>query len=305
MFANFIENITKELRPEVIYSLPKSVCNLLPQRMKQSHKGTYGHAHLIAGSKGKMGAAILMAKSAVRSGVGLVTITAPSIGRDVLQITVPPAMCGEENGAVHWEISMKSLPNYTYGIGPGIGTTDATCKALFQFLEHVQQPLVLDADALNCISMHPHVIQTIPKNSILTPHVGEFQRLVGVFENDSNRIEMLRNWSVKHQQVVVLKDYFTLIGTPSGKVYFSNRGTNGMATGGSGDVLAGLLTGLLAQGLSSLEAARVGVIVHGLAGEFAAEKWTDEAMTAEDIVQSLGDSFKKLNRIKDSSSSEH
>lgn len=281
------------------YFTAEQAAKFLPKRKIYSHKGTYGHAFLIAGSKGKMGASVLMVSGASRTGVGLVTVAVPDEGRNVMQISVPTAMCFNQVGEWEWSKEIHPRNTYTYGIGPGLGTADSTAKVFTSFLKEVNQPIVLDADGINLLAMYPEMIADLPKNSILTPHVGEFKRLVGDFSSDEERLLLQRKWAVNHGVYVVLKDARTIIATPKGDCYFTMSGTTGMATGGSGDVLTGIIIGFLAQGISPRNAALLGVILHGMAGQLAAKKQTDEAMIASDIVNEMGAAYKFLkNEIR-------
>lgn len=272
----------------------KAVSLFLNKRKTFSNKGTYGHANLIAGSRGKIGAAVLMCRAAGYAGAGLVSATIPRIGRDVLQTTVPTAMCDDRFGEDFLAGDFIVDPKLTYGIGPGLGTDPQTLKFLRSFLKQIKNPVVIDADALNLISQNPELLYDIPVNSILTPHIKEFERLVG----NTDHFENLKTFVKERRVIVVLKDARTIIATPEGDCFFSLNGTPGMATGGSGDVLAGLITGLLAQGLRPQDAAKLGVILHGIAGELAAEKYTEYRMTALEILEFVGESFKIIEKVK-------
>jgi len=268
--------------------------NILKPRPKYSHKGTFGHALLISGSKGKMGAAVIAASACLRSGVGLLTVHSPSAGADILQITVPEAMLSEETG----EAFIKTIPDlnpYTaIGIGPGCGTGEEFSFVLKEIISNVTCPLVLDADAINCLSNHPGLLEKVPQNTILTPHIKEFDRLAGNPLNDAERHKRQVAFSVKYKVLVVLKGAHTCISAPDGSVYFNSTGNPGMAKGGSGDALTGVILALLAQGYSSLDASRLAVFVHGTAGDIAKEKFTEYSMTSVDLVAGLGDAFKMI-----------
>lgn len=276
------------------YLSPKKVATLLQKRPTFTHKGTYGHANIIAGSKGKIGAAILTAESALKAGAGLVTATIPSIGVDAMHAALPNVMCDGSQGVHSLGGTLPVTNAYQYGVGPGIGCTSATAKFLYHFLEHIWDPVVLDADALNIIAKNPTLLKEIPEESILTPHPKEFQRLVGVQKNGSERLEIQREFAQKYKVYLILKDARTVIATPEGNCYFSLNGTPGMATGGSGDVLTGILTGLLAQKYSSFDVVRLGVILHGMAGELAAIDKSVYAMTSSDIIDNIGSAYKEL-----------
>jgi NAD(P)H-hydrate epimerase len=191
---------------------------------------------------------------------------------------------------------LPQLDNYdAIGIGPGIGTGQKTGEALLATLAAYGKPMVLDADALNLIAMNPGFMESVPKKSILTPHPGEYKRLFGDDPDDYSRMERLKQLARQHGLIIVLKGAHTIVAGPDGSVWFNTTGNPGMATGGSGDVLTGILTSLLAQGYDPFDAARAGVYLHGLAGDIAAGESGMEALIASDIIASLGKSF---NRIK-------
>jgi NAD(P)H-hydrate epimerase len=291
------KSFASKLESNYSYITPSKVGGFLKKRKTFSHKGTYGHTNIIAGSRGKMGAAVLASKAASFSGVGLVTSTIPSVGLNVMQMTVPVAMCDDNYGTDCLEGKIEINDKHTYGIGPGIGKSSETVEFLKHFLKEVIQPIVIDADALNCISENREMLYDIPENSILTPHIKEFGRLAGVTENSLERLNKLVEFCIEHKVYVVLKDARTIICSPQGKCSFSLNGTPGMATGGSGDVLTGILAGLLAQGFSLDETTQLGVVLHGLAGEFSAEKYSEYGMNAESILEEIGEGFKMLLKI--------
>src|SRR5690554_570895 len=276
------------------YITPSMVGSFLKKRTIFTHKGTYGHANLIGGKRGEIGASILMTKAASFSGVGLVTATVPSAGFEIIQTSVPVAMCDDTYGKDCLEGKIKVDEKFTYGVGPGIGTSDATAQFLGDFLKQVKAPIVIDADGINIIAKHPEMLKDIPENSILTPHIKEFRGLAGETKNSHEQLDLLINFSVQHKVYIVLKDARTIVCTPEGKCYFSLNGTPGMATGGSGDVLTGILTGLLAQGYTPEQTAKLGLVLHGVAGELAADKHSEYAMTSESIIDEIGNAFKEL-----------
>jgi len=269
------------------FVLDHEIAELLKPRERYSHKGTYGHALLVAGSHGKMGAALLAAKGCLRSGVGLLTTYIPKTAYQIMQTSVPEAMCiTDENETII--TSFPSLSNYNViGIGPGLGTHPMSIKMMSELLKQQNTPMIIDADAINILSNKDHLIQQLPKDSILTPHLKEFDRLVGASYNALERFEKQRKFSLDHQCIVVLKDAHTCISDTKGNLYFNTSGNPGMATGGSGDVLTGIITGLVAQAYSSLEAALLGVYYHGVAGDMAAETRGQIGLTASDIVEHL------------------
>lgn len=271
----------------------KSVGELIKRRNTFSHKGTYGHAQILAGSKGKMGAAMLSSKAALRTGTGLVTANVPQCGVDVLQIALPEVMVLPNEGDDILQGEFELIGD-TIGVGPGIGQSEKTVLFLKKLLEKTEKPIVIDADALNILSANKELLEIIPKNSILTPHPKEFERLVGIFSNSYERLEKQIELSKKYKLIVVLKDARTQITDTEGNCYFSAVGNPGMATGGSGDVLTGILTGLLAQKYEPLTVAQLGVYLHGVAGDFAAQKNGQEALVASDIIEMIGKSYEVL-----------
>lgn len=268
---------------------------ILKKRAILSHKGDYGHLLLGAGSFGKVGAAVLSVKAALRSGAGLVTALVPACGYDIMQISNPEAMV-----IVSGDSHLFNLPDLSsfdvVAVGPGLGVTSSTTAFLFDLLNHCKKPLVLDADALNIISAHPKYAKLIPPGSILTPHPGEFRRLVGEWNNDEEKYRKQIAFSTNHKVVVILKGAYTSITNPEGEVHFMQAGNPGMAKGGSGDVLTGIIISLLAQKYSSFEAAWLGVYLHGEAGDLARNKLGEIAMNASDIIDQLPSAFKKLER---------
>jgi NAD(P)H-hydrate epimerase len=264
---------------------------IIKKRSRFGHKGTYGHALLIAGSFGKMGAAVLASKACLRSGVGLLTVQIPHLGYPIIQTAVPEAMASVDQH----DYTFTEFPDLSQfsaiGVGPGIGMKSNTKKALCELLEKARVPVVLDADALNILAENKSWLDKIPENSILTPHPGEFKRLVGESENSYENIQKQLEFSTKYKVIVVLKGAFTSISTPAGKLYFNSTGNPGIASAGSGDVLTGIITGLLAQGMSPENAAIAGVFIHGLAGDLAAKEKSEFSLVAGDIIEYLGKAF--------------
>lgn len=270
------------------------VRSIVRRRGKFSHKGHFGHALLISGSTGKMGAAVLAAKACLRSGAGLVTVHVPSAGTSIVQTTFPEAMLSVDPENDHFSM-VPDLSSYqAIGIGPGIGTADRTAKALKLLIQESVTPLVFDADAINILAMNKTWLGFIKPGSIFTPHPKEFGRLVGASANDFDRLQRQRDFSVRFQCYLVLKGAYTAITTPAGDCFFNTTGNPGMATGGSGDVLTGIITGLLAQGYNGIEACRLGVYLHGLAGDLALQKEGFEALIASDIIKNIGKAFQYL-----------
>ncbi|WP_326982960.1 NAD(P)H-hydrate dehydratase [Chryseobacterium sp. MYb264] len=267
--------------------------DLFKVRSDFSHKGTYGKATIIAGSYGKMGAAVLSAKAALKTGSGLTFVLAPKCGYDILQTSCPEAMF-VEGGNQHIEV-IEEDENSVYGIGPGIGTDEQTKKALLKFLKDHSRPVVLDADALNCIAETKNGLQLIPEKSIITPHPKEFARLFGATKDSFERTELALKKAKEHDIIIVLKDHHSQIVTPEGKIFYNITGNSGLAKGGSGDILTGIITSFLAQKYTEQEAAVLGVWFHGKAADYAAEKYSKEAMVSTDIINEFGKVFGELN----------
>lgn len=262
-------------------------------RRKFSHKGTYGHALLLAGSYGMMGAAVLASRACLRAGVGLLTAHIPKQGYWIMQIAVPEAIVSLDPSEECFSELPDLKPYTAAAVGPGIGTRPAVKEALnFLFLK-CGVPLVIDADALNLIAVHKEMQQRIPENSILTPHPKEFERLAGKTDTGYERLMKQIEFARIHKVIVVLKGANTSIAMPDGTCFFNSTGNPGMATGGSGDVLSGILLSLLAQGYKPADAALVGIYLHGLAGDCAATKTGRHALIASDIIDNLGDAFLK------------
>ncbi len=266
-------------------------------RKSFAHKGSYGHALMVTGSYGKMGASVLSSKACLRTGVGLLSVMIPSCGYDILQTSVPEGMAipDMEEHFISEASTRADLSKYdVIGIGPGLGTEDATVEAVDQLLSVYKSSIVIDADCLNILAKHSELLNKLTPFSILTPHPKEFERLFGKTDNDFERVDLARKKAEELQVIIVLKGHKTLIAMPGGKAYFNSTGNAGMATGGSGDVLTGILTSLMAQKYKPEEAVLLGVYMHGMAGDYAAEKNTQEAMIASDIVECLGDAFKVI-----------
>lgn len=269
--------------------------SLLKKRSAFANKGNFGHALLIGGSYGKMGAAVLSAKACLHSGVGLLTCYIPKCGYHIMQTVVPEAMVMTDKN----EDLLSNLPDdiekfSVIGIGPGIGTADETQNLISFVVRRYQKILVIDADGLNCLSLQKELIQQLPFHSIFTPHPKEFDRLFGDHQNDFERINTARQKAIDFNIVIVLKSHHTLIAMPSGKLFFNSTGNAGMAKGGSGDVLTGIITSLIAQNYSSENAAILAVYLHGLSGDLAAKALSEEAMVAGDLISFLPEAFLSL-----------
>ena len=275
------------------YLLREDLQGSLKGRKKFSHKGDYGHASIVAGSFGKMGAAVLATKACISTGAGLTSAHCPRSGLEILQQTVPEAMVDVNSGDYELEASFE-YEKRVLGVGPGIGTAETTLEFLRDLLKNEDKAIVLDADALNIISGHKEMIKMIPKQSILTPHPKEFERLVGTWISEKEKFDKLQNLAVNNEFFVVLKGAHTAIACPDGMIKFNSTGNAGMATGGSGDVLTGILVSLLAQKYTSEEACKLGVYIHGLAADLARKKASCESVTAGQIIDHIGEAIKSL-----------
>ncbi len=283
---------TADLLSDYYYTDAAEIQKMIRKRPVFSHKGTFGKVLLIAGSKGMMGAATLAARSILRSGAGLVCVHIPGSGVDILQTLIPEAILSiDPNKEVVTQL--PDLDGYSaVGIGVGLGEHPYSADVLEELLVSSVEPLVIDASALNILSTHPHWVTHIPPNSILTPHPRELERLAGVqFKNSWERLHKAIELAKKMQVIIVVKGAYSAVVMPTGVVHFNSTGNSGMATAGSGDVLTGVITSLLAQGYSPEEAAKLGVFAHGYAGDAAAAKYSKAAMIASDVIESLPEFF--------------
>lgn len=270
------------------------VSGKLKKRTKFSHKGTYGHALLIGGSYGKMGASVLASHACLRSGVGLLTSHIPQLGYEIIQNSVPEAMISIDSSETVFS-EVPDLSSFSaIGIGPGLDKKQETQQALKALLQAKPNKLVIDADALNILSENQDWYSLLPENTILTPHPKEFERLAGSSANSFGRLQKQLQFSAKCQIIVVCKGAHSCITFPDGRIFFNSTGNPGMATAGSGDVLTGIILGLLAQNYSSEDATLLGVYLHGLAGDLAATEIGEYSLIAGDIIIHLGKAFLQL-----------
>ena len=257
---------------------------LLKGRSPQAHKGDFGHALLYAGSLGMAGAAVLSARACLRSGVGLLTVCSPSCNNDILQISVPEAMTIPSDDLY----ANTDLSRYNaVGAGPGLGKGESQTAILEKLLKSASYPMVLDADALNIISVSRYLMEYVPTGSVITPHPGELKRLTGDYGDWSDMMAKAAALAKENNITVVVKGAPTVTITPEGKFYVNTTGNPGMATGGSGDVLTGMVLALLAQGYTPDQAAMIAVFIHGFAGDMAAHDLSMMAMTSADIADHL------------------
>lgn len=272
---------------------PSDIRSFYKPRRKFSHKGHFGHALLMAASMGKTGAAVLASRAALRTGLGLLTVYAPKCSHDILQATVPEAMYIPDEHQQMVTAAPDVSKYQALAAGPGLGTEQQTQNALKLFIQQSSVPLVLDADALNILAENRTWLAFLPPSSILTPHPGEFTRLAGKASDDFQRLQMAREFALRYQVILVLKGAYTVVISPSGNCFFNPTGNPGMASGGSGDVLTGMILGWLSQGYSPLESAMAAVYIHGLAGDLAAARKGYEGMVAGDVIDQIPKAIKK------------
>lgn len=273
----------------------EDIRDIIKPRKTFAHKGNFGHGLLIAGSYGMAGSSVLAAKACLRSGIGLLTVHAPANNNHILQTAVPEAMVQPDFHDNYFVTPVETDSYQAVAIGPGLGREEETALALSEQLRLCTSPVVLDADALNILSENRNWLTLIPKNSILTPHPKEMDRLVGKCHDSFVRLTKACEMAANLKVYIVLKGAYTAIITPEGKFYFNPTGNPGMAIAGSGDVLTGIILALLAQGYTSEEVCKLGVYVHGLAGDLAAEQMGEISMTSGDIINYLPAAWTKLS----------
>jgi hydroxyethylthiazole kinase-like uncharacterized protein yjeF len=278
-----ILNITKQL-----------VQSILLPRKKDAHKGDFGHGLLIAGSEGMIGSSVLASKACLRSGIGLLTTHVPNCGVAILQTSIPEAIVRKDANEAYCS-EIENTDKYTsIAIGPGISTNELTQNALHELLKKHKTRLILDADALNCLSLHPEWLKLIPENSLLTPHPKEFERLVGKWNSDEEKIQKLKQICTEFSIYVLLKSSKTILCTPNGELFINTTGNPGLAKGGSGDVLTGMLLAFFCQGYSTKDSAILGVFMHGLAADLAVVDKTEYGLLASDLIEFIPKAFKEI-----------
>ena len=268
---------------------------LILGRDRYAHKGNMGNALLIAGSYGMAGAAVLAAKACLRSGAGKVTVHSPKRNNVILQISVPEAIVQLDTEETIFSEAVDTEGYTALGIGPGLGQNETSAIALIAQLRRTQCPIVADADALNMLANHRAWMSQLPKGIIITPHPKEFDRLEGHCADSYERLTKARELAERLQGYVIVKGHYSALCCPDGHVMFNNTGNAGMATAGSGDVLTGIITALLARGYQQRDACVVGMYLHGLAGDIAAKHVGMESLIASDLIQYLPEAFKRLN----------
>lgn len=262
---------------------------MLKPRAESSHKGDHGHALIIAGNEGRMGACVIAAKACLRSGAGLLTLNVPETERFILQTAIPEAML------VMREQTIDLKPFSAAGIGPGLGTNTQGKKIVKQLITHFHKPLLLDADALTILSKEKKLLKKLPPQTILTPHPKEFDRIFGDHKNELDRRKKAIAMAATHNIIIVLKGAQTLI-TCEDDAVLNTTGNAGLAKGGSGDALTGIITAFLAQGYPAFTAAKIGVYLHGLAADITLTRQSMESMLICDVIENLGQAFKKTMR---------
>lgn len=268
---------------------------LLKPLLKFAHKGTEGHALIIGGSLGKTGSVCLASKAALKTGCGLVTVCLPKCGVPVIQANFPEAMAIADGGETHLSAIEYDLHPDAIGIGVGMGQHAETQQALLGFLKRNNASLVIDADGLNILAQHREWLSLLPAKTILTPHPKELSRLIGEWSDDYDKIQKARVFAREHDLVLVVKGAYSLI-MDREHLYLNSTGTPALATAGSGDVLTGMITSLLAQGYDPLQAARVGVYLHGLSAEIAVQHIHPRAFIASDIIDHIGRAYRDLEK---------
>lgn len=272
----------------------RDVHRRLRHRKEFASKADFGSAVLYAGSYGMMGAAVLAARGCLRAGVGKLTVTSPKCGYQILQTAVPEALYRHNRGELNIVEIHPDRDFSAFAAGPGMGTNEMTVKAIEDFLASINKPVVLDADALNCIALKPTILNTVPVLSILTPHAGEFDRLFGPQPTPEARLRKAIEMAKFYNILIILKGRYTAVVRPDGKVYFNSSGCPAMATAGSGDVLTGVLLAMLAQGYPAEIASIIAVYIHGMAGEMAAAEQGEYGVTASDIADNIGKAIKEV-----------
>ncbi|MBR1596216.1 MAG: NAD(P)H-hydrate dehydratase [Phocaeicola sp.] len=267
---------------------------LLKKRKAFAHKGTFGHGLLIAGKYGMAGASIMASKACIRSGIGLLTVHVPINNHNLLQLSVPEAITHTDVDQQIFAVPEDTDNYQAVAIGPGIGQEEDTALALKEQLQQTSLPMILDADALNILSSHRNWLSLLTKGAILTPHIGELERLVGKCTDSFERLRKAKELAVSLSCYIIVKGHYSTIVTPDGRFFFNPTGNAGMATAGSGDVLTGILLALAAQGYSAEDTCKLGVYVHGLAGDLAAVDKGEIGMTAGDMIEALPYAWKKL-----------
>ncbi|MDO4159145.1 MAG: NAD(P)H-hydrate dehydratase [Prevotellaceae bacterium] len=273
----------EDLRPRILH------------RDEYAHKGNMGNALMIAGSYGMAGAAILATRACLRSGVGKVTVCTPRRNNDIIQLAVPEAIVRVDKEETYFSEPVDAADYDAIGIGPGLGQNESSAIALITQIRRCQSSIVVDADGLNMLASHRAWLQQLPKGIIMTPHPKEFERLAGNRFGDSyERLSNARDLAERLQAYIILKGHNSALCLPDGNIIFNSTGNAGMATAGAGDVLTGIITGLLARGYNHADACMLGMYLHGLAGDLAAKDLGIESVVAGDLIKYLPQAFRRL-----------
>ena len=291
------QNYIESLKPKNHYIIKKDIIPLYKSRNKWDHKGTFGHSLIIGGSYGKMGAVTLASKGALKIGSGLISAYIPKCGYEILQVSVPEVMVEVDTDSILTYFNFKTNPT-AIGIGPGMGTAEKTAQGFENFLKDNKLPLVVDADGLNLLSKNRLLMNYLPKNTILTPHPKELERLVGAWKNDYEKLEKVSEFAIKYSVIVVIKGAHTAV-IQNDECFFNSTGNPALATGGSGDVLTGMITGLLAQGYEPINAAILGVYLHGKTADIALPVSGYETFTATTIFDYLAAAILEISNKKE------
>ncbi|NLX66008.1 MAG: NAD(P)H-hydrate dehydratase [Bacteroidales bacterium] len=289
------ETAIAEAETHIYMTEAKDIKKMLKPLSKFAHKGTQGHALIIGGSLGKCGSLFLASKAALKTGCGLVTAYLPQCGVAAMQSYFPEAMAMGDRGADHITSIDYSLTPDAVGIGMGMGQHEETAQALYRFLRKNVAPLVVDADGLNILSLHPEWFTLLSEGTILTPHPKELQRLIGEWRDDYDKIEKTKLFAQKYGVIVVIKGAYTLI-MDGKEIYLNSSGTPALATAGSGDVLTGMIGSLLAQGYPPLEAAKIGVFLHGMSADITEDTVHPRSFVASDIIENIGNAYRIIEK---------
>lgn len=286
----------KNIKQPYVFVDQKLAHDIYRPRKKFSHKGIFGHALLVAGSYGKMGAAVLAARACTRTGVGLITTLIPRSGYEIMQLACPEAMVITSEHNDYIDNLPRDLQKYaTIVIGPGLGTAPSTALVVKQLITQYEGNLVIDADGLNVLSKEINTLKNHKARMIITPHPKEMERLFGAVENDFERIEQAIKNARELNMVIVLKGRYTCITTPGGMTYFNSTGNPGLAKGGTGDTLTGMIGALIANGYSAEAAAILGCYLHGKAADIVAENSSEESLTPSDLIEEIGRAFRAIS----------
>ena len=265
---------------------------------RYTHKGIQGHALIVGGSYGKMGSVVLASKACLKSGCGLVTAVIPKCGYEIMQIGIPEVMVMTDDYQEHLTFIKSDLKIQAIGIGMGMGQHSDTQQAFFNFLKTNTLPLVIDADGLNILSQNIEWLSLLPKNTILTPHLKELERLIGKWDSDVEQFEKVKELSMTYNLIVIIKGAPTLI-VEGATVFENTTGNQALATAGSGDVLTGIITSLLAQSYNPIDAAILGVYLHGLTADIAAPIMSYQSFIASDIIETIGKAYLNIMESKE------